>query len=164
MLIARILALVLFAIRFKHYVFIIVAIHLLFSLVLIHGQPDNYFREGSLRDKLLRFAFSCINTFCFFPLAGEKTRRWALPYYVVTFIENSVLVLLWYFYSDLGQVFKIVMAATAWGSFLLGSVSVLLFYGVFHPSKRNSRNVETAAAEETNDGTIRTILQLESVV
>ena len=161
MLIARILALVLFANRFKHYVFTIVAIHLLFSFILLHGQPDNYFREGSLRDKLLRLAFSCINTFCFFPLAGEKTRRWAVPYYVVTFIENFVLVLLWYFYSDFGQVFKIVMTTAAWGSFLLGSVSVLLFYGVFHPSKINSNAVETAAAEQTNDGTIR---QIESAV
>lgn len=152
MLVARILALVLFANRFKHLVFVIVGFHFLFSFFLLLGQPNNYFKKGSARDRLLRCAFTCINTFCFFPLAGEKTRRWAIPYYVMTFVENSVMVLLWYFYSDFGQFFKVVMLATAWGTFLIGFVSVLLYYGVFHPSIRSGKNDHQSEAEERTDG------------
>ena len=142
MLVARILALVLFASSFKYMVFVIVAIHFLFSFFLIITQPDKYFAEGSARDKLLRCAFTCINTFCFFPLAGKNTWKWATPYYFVTFIENSIMVLIWNFYSDFGQGFKNVMLVTEWSAFLLGLVSVLLYYKIFHPSKRNRNNTE----------------------
>ena len=161
MLVARILALVLFANRFKDLVFVIVGFHFLFSFFLLLGQPNNYFKKGSARDRLLRCAFICINTFCFFPLAGKKTRRWAIPYYLVTFVENSVMVLLWYFYSDFDQFFKVVMLITACGAFLIGLVSFLLYYGVFHPSIRNSKNAYQVEAEERTDGFI---LQYESSV
>ena len=148
MLAARILALVLFAHSFKQLVFVIVAIHFLFSFILLLRQPDNYFEKCSPRDILLRCAFICINTFCFFPLAGETTRKWGIPYYVVTFIENSLMVVLWNFYSDFGQVFKVALLVTEWGTFLIGLVSVLLYYGIFHPSKRGRI---TAYRPETTD-------------
>ena len=144
MLVSRVLALVLFASNFKHFVFVVVGIHLLFSYFLLRGQEDNYFDEGSLRDILFRFAFSCINVFCFFPLEGERTRNWGIPYYLVTFIENSIMVLLWYFLSDFDKGFKMIMLITEWGAFLLGLVSVLLYYGVFHPSLKARKKKEKA--------------------
>lgn len=172
MLVARILALVLFAASFTYWVFVVVGIHLLFSYSLLHGQPDNYFGEGSLRDILLRFAFTCINVFCFFPLAGDHTRKWAMPYYAVTFIENSILVLLWYFLSDFDKVLKMIMLITEWGTFLLGLVSVLLYYGVFHPSLKDRNNVlrtDGSAAhqingDEYNDGSSVITLHFESSI
>jgi len=152
MLVARILALVLFANRFKHLVFIIVGIHFLFSFFLLRWQPDNYFPEGSAPDRLLRCAFTCINTFCFFPLAGKNTRKWAIPYYVVTFIENSIMVLVWNFYNDFGSVFKMIMLITEWVTFVIGLASMLLYYGVFHPSIKDCKNVEYQGVEEHTDG------------
>ena len=142
MLVSRILALLLFASNFQHFVFVAVGIHLLFSYFLLRRQPDKYFEEGSLRDILLRCAFICINVFCFFPLEGERTRNWGIPYYLMTFTENSIMVLLCYFLSDFDKRFKMIMLITEWGTFLLGLVSVLLYYGVFHPSLKVRKNKE----------------------
>lgn len=167
MLVARILALVVFASTFKHWVFVVVGIQLLFSYFLLHSQPDNYFEEGSLRDILLRFAFTCINLFCFFPLAGEQTRKWGFPYYLVIFIENSIMVLLWNFFSDFDKVFKIIILVTEWGTFLLGLVSVSLYYGVFHPSLKDRNNeltIDGVTPQQNNDDEYNDNMQFESNV
>ena len=167
MLVSRILALVLFASNFQQFVFVVVGVHLLFSYFLLRGQPDDYFEEGSLRDILLRCAFICINVFCFFPLEGERTRNWGIPYYLVTFIENSIMVLLWYFLSDFGKVFKMIMLITEWGAFLLGLVSVLLYYSIFHPSIKSRKNtVRTDAPDAQLQRTTLSlnVMQLQSSV
>ena len=169
MLVSRILALVLFASNFKHFVFVVVGIHLLFSYFLLRQQKDYYFEEGSVRDILLRCAFICINLFCFFPLEGERTRNWGIPYYLVTFIENSIMVLLWYFLSDFEKVFKVIIIITEWGAFLLGLVSMLLYYGVFHPSlKRNDkaerRSITFEKADVADAQNIVSFVQYESNV
>ena len=165
MLVSRILALVLFASNFKHFVFVVVGIHLLFSYFLLRQQQDNYFEEGSVRDILLRCAFICINLFCFFPLEGERTRNWGIPYYLVTFIENSIMVLLWYFLSDFEKVFKMIMLITEWGTFLLGLVSVLLYYGVFHPSLKVRKNTERKDGADVQQNTSSlNIIQFHSSV
>ena len=166
MLVSRILALVLFASNFKHFVFVVVGIHLLFSYFLLRQQKDYYF-EGLVRDILLRCAFICINLFCFFPLEGQRTRNWGIPYYLVTFIENSIMVLLWYFLSDFEKVFKVII--TEWGAFLLGLVSMLLYYGVFHPSlKRNDkaerRSITFEKADVADAQNIVSFVQYESNV
>jgi hypothetical protein len=166
MLVSRILALVLFASSFKHFVFVVVGIHLLFSYFLLRGQPNDYFDDkGSLRDILLRCAFICINVFCFFPLAGTRTRNWGIPYYLVTFIENSIMVLLWNFLSDFDKVFRMIMLITEWGTFLLGLVSVLLYYGVFHPSLKVRKNMVRADEADAQQTTYSlNIMQLKSSV
>ena len=46
--------------------------------------------------------------------------------------------------------FKITMLITEWGAFLLGIVSVLLYYGVFHPSL-TVRNKEKAEVADTQN-------------
>ena len=159
MLVSRILALVLFASNFQQFVFVVVGVHLLFSYFLLSRQKNDYFREeGSLRDILLRCAFICINVFCYFPLEGERTRKWGIPYYLVTFIENSIMVLLWYFLSDFDKVFKMIMLITEWGAFLLGLVSVLLYYGIFHPSKVRKNKEKTS-----DDGDARNIIHYSFV-
>lgn len=164
MLVARILALVLFAYSFKEFVFIIVGIHFLFSFFLLLGQPDYYFEEKSARDRLLRCAFTCINTFCFFPLAGENTRKWAIPYYIVTFIENSIMVLLWNFYSDFRKVFRTIMVMTEWGTFLIGVASVLLYYGAFHPSIKDRKNADVTPMTVSEEHTDGAVVQFETSV
>lgn len=162
MLVARTLALVLFASWCKQLVFIVVGVHLLFSYLILRSQPDNYFEEGSLEDRLLRCAFTFVNVFCFFPLAGKRTRNWGIPYYLVTFIENSIMVLLWYFFSiNVDQVFKMIMLITEWGTFLLGLMSLLLYYGVFHPSLKYRNNGDD---EEIDANDLISFKQYESCV
>ena len=140
MVASRILALALFASLYQAWVFAVVCVHLLFSYLLLRGQPNNYFEEGLVYDKILRFAFTFVNVFCFFPLAGKDTRKWGGPYYMVTFIENSILVLMWYFYSDWKHCFKVMMLIAEWDLFLFGLLSLLVYYRVFHPSLKNQKD------------------------
>ena len=153
MLVSRILVLVLFASSFKHFVFVVVGIHLLFSYFLLRGQKDNYFEKGSLKDILLRCAFTCISVFCFFPLDGERTRNWGILYYVVTFTENCIMTIMMLlcgnFCSDFVR-FKVIMLIIEWGAFLIGLVSLLLYYGAFHPSKKKCRNAPIANERESS--------------
>ena len=139
MVASRILALVLFASLNQAWVFAVVCVHLFFSYLLLRGQPNNYFEEGSVYGKILRFAFAFVNVFCFFPLAGKDTRKWGGPYYMVTFIENSILVLMWYFYSDRKHSYKVMMLIAEWGLFLFGLLSLIVYYRVFHPSLKKPR-------------------------
>ena len=151
LLVSRTLVFVLFASSFKHFVFVVVGIHLLFSYFMLRGQPDDYFKKGSLRDLLLRCSFICINVFCFFPLEGESKRNWGVLYYVVTFTENSIMTIMILLCGNFCSVvvrFKIIMLIVEWSAFLLGLASMLLYYGVFHPSLKVRRNAHAPVANE----------------
>ena len=154
MIISRLQAFALFANVFKGFVFLMVAVHLMVSCILICLQKDTFFEPGSARarDILFRSAFCCINIFCFFPLEGTRTRRWAIPYYIFIFVETSVVTLTWYFCSKFSKAFKITMLVVSWATFFLGIACVLLYHGFFHPSitgnpRGNSENCPTTEEE-----------------
>ena len=157
MIISRLQALVLFANVFKELVFLMVAVHLMVSCFLICSQKDDYFRQRSARDILFRSAFSCINIFCFFPMEGKLTRRWAIPYYMLIFVETSFFTLTWYFSSKFSKSFKIAMLVVSWATFFLGIACVLLYHGFFHPPistgnpRRNTENCATTEEEVNVD-------------
>ena len=151
MIIARLQAFALFANVFKELVFVTVAVHLIFSCFLIFLQKDDYFSPRSVGDILFRSVFCCINIFCFFPLEGKRTRRWAIPHYMLIFVENSVFTLMWYLYSEFSKTFKITMLIVSWATFSLGIVSLLLYYGFFHPSVTANPRENTANCATTED-------------
>lgn len=51
---------------------------------------------------------------------------------MVMFIENFILVLMWYFYSDWKYFYKVMMLIVEWGLFLFGLFFLLVYYGVFY--------------------------------
>ena len=134
MLTSRILALAVFASHFTRFVFVIVGIHLVASYVLLWRQECEYFEGEPIKQKVFRFAIAYVHIFCFFPLEGKNTRKWGYPFYIVTLIENSVMVLLWNFLTSYGLKFRIAMLTTEWATFVIGIVSLVLFYRCFHPS------------------------------
>ncbi|XP_022809394.1 XK-related protein 6-like [Stylophora pistillata] len=166
MVASRILALVLYASLYKAMIYAVLCVHLFFSYLLLRGQPNNYFEDGSVKDKFLRFAFTVVSVFCFFPLAGKRTRKWGGPYYLVTFIENSILLLVWYFYSDWKHFSRVMMLMAGWGLFLLGLLSLLLYYGIFHPSFKDQEDVGPCVIPSSTPKLTRqnVILQFESTV
>lgn len=148
MIISRLQAFALFANVFKELVFVTVAVHLIVLCFLLCLQKDDYFSPRSVMDILFRSTFCFINIFCFFPLEGKRTRRWAIPYYMLIFLENSFFILMWYFYSEFSKTFKITMLIVSWATFSLGIISLLLYYGFFHPSvtanpRENTENCAT---------------------
>jgi len=64
-------------------------------------------------------------------------------------------------------VFKMIMLITEWGAFLLGLVSVLLYYGVFHPSLHArvcTNTIRTDTADAQQNTLSLNIMQLKSRV
>lgn len=140
MLTSRILALALFASYFAPYVFVVVAIHFVASYALLWRQECEYFEGEPIKQKFFRFAIAYLHVFCFFPLEGKDTRRFGYPYYVLTLIENVVMVIWWTFVTEYGFEFKVAMLITEGGTFLIGVLSLMLFYRYFHPSAVTSRD------------------------
>ena len=134
MLTSRILALAVFASHFKRFVFVIVGIHFAASYVLLWRQECEYFEGEPIKQRVFRCAIAYVHIFCFFPLEGKNTRKWGYPFYILTLIENSAMVLLWNFLTRYGVKFRIAMLTTEWVTFVVGIVSLVLFYRCFHPS------------------------------
>lgn len=134
MLTSRILALAVFASHFTRFVFVIVGIHFAASYALLWRQECEYFEGEPIKQKVFRFAIAYVHIFCFFPLEGKNTRKWGYPFYILTLIENSAMVLLWNFLPSYGLKFRIAMLTTEWATFVIGIVSLVLFYRCFHPS------------------------------
>lgn len=134
MLTSRILALAVFASQFTHFVFIVVGIHFAASYALLWRQECEYFEGEPIKQKFFRCAIAYVHMFCFFPLEGKNTRKWGYPYYILNLVEDSVMVLLWNFVTNYDLKFRIITLTTEWGTFLIGIVSLVLFYRCFHPS------------------------------
>ncbi|XP_078349287.1 XK-related protein 6-like [Oculina patagonica] len=152
MLTSRILALAVFASHFTRFVFIVVAIHFAASYALLWRQECEYFEDEPVKQKFFRFAIAYVHMFCFFPLEGKNTRKWGYPYYILNLIEDTVMVLLWNFLTSYDLKFRIVILTTEWGTFLIGIVSLVLFYRCFHPSLNTAemRQDEIDLGRKTN--------------
>lgn len=148
MLTSRILALALFASHFTRFVFVVAGIHFILSYALLWRQNCEYFEGAPIKQKLFRCAIAYVHMFCFFPLEGKNTRKWGYPYYIVTFIENSAIVLLWNFVASYNLKFRITMLTAEWTTFAIGIASLVLFYRCFHPSsylttERSARQIQS---------------------
>lgn len=148
MLTSRILALALFASHFTRFVFVVAGIHFILSYALLWRQNCEYFEGAPIKQKLFRCAIAYVHMFCFFPLEGKNTRKWGYPYYIVTFIENSAMVLLWNFVASYNLKFRITMLTAEWTTFAIGIASLVLFYRCFHPSsylttERSARQIQS---------------------
>lgn len=150
MLTSRILALALFASHFTHFVFVVAGIRLILSYALLWRQKCEYFEGAPIKQELFRWAIAYVHMFCFFPLEGKNTRKWGYPYYILTLIENSTIVLLWNFVARYNLKFRITMLTAEWTTFAIGIASLVLFYRCFHPSfylptERSARQVQNVA-------------------
>lgn len=150
MLTSRILALALFASHFTRFVFVVAGIRLILSYALLWRQKCEYFEGAPIKQELFRCAIAYVHMFCFFPLEGKNTRKWGYPYYILTLIENSTIVLLWNFVARYNLKFRITMLTAEWTTFAIGIASLVLFYRCFHPSfylptERSARQVQNVA-------------------
>ena len=156
MLTSRILALAVFASHFTRFVFVIVGIHFAASYVLLWRQECEYFEGEPIKQKVFRFAIAYVHIFCFFPLEGKNTRKWGYPFYILVLIENSAMVLLWNFLTSYGLKFRIAMLTTEWVTFVVGIVSLCLFYRCFHPSL----NTDETGQDEVDLGSHKRVKSL----
>ena len=137
MLASRILALALFASYFTRLVFVVVGLHFVACYIMLCRQECEYFEEEPMKQRFFRCAISYVHVFCFFPLEGKNTRKWGIPYYLLTFLENGVMVLLWNFVAEYNRTFRTIAISTESATFFIGLLALLSFYCCFHPSHRN---------------------------
>lgn len=147
MLTSRILALGLFASYFTRFVFVVVGIHFAASYILLWRQECEYFEGEPFKQRFFRCAIAYVHVFCFFPLEGKNTRKWGYPYYILTLIENLVMILWWTFVTNYGAKFRVAMLVTELVTFLIGLISLILFYRCFHPSVHSTVDI---ARDETD--------------
>uniref|UniRef100_UPI0037E8C5AF XK-related protein 2 n=1 Tax=Semicossyphus pulcher TaxID=241346 RepID=UPI0037E8C5AF len=157
----RVAALVLFSTALTHWVILVGLVNLLFFFFLPWGEF--WARKGTLTEDveknfsklgtvvvlcMFTLLYACINIFCWSAVQLdlthkeliERKQRWGrlAVYYSMRFVENFLLITLWYFYKS--DFYEYVCAPLLVMQLLIGySVAVLfmlLFYQFFHPCRR----------------------------
>ncbi|XP_071807884.1 uncharacterized protein [Asterias amurensis] len=129
---SRVVALVLFASAFKAYTFIVVGIHWLVMVLWVFLQKTD-FCDTWLEERLFNCVIGTIYVFCFFNLKEGNTRYRISIFYIVVAIENVVLLLLWHRFGMLDDWYTSVGFTIVFGGFLIGTVTMVLYYRFFHP-------------------------------
>ncbi|XP_056294937.1 XK-related protein 2 [Pseudoliparis swirei] len=157
----RITALVLFSTALTHWVILVSMVNLLFFFFL--PWVEFWVRKGSLTDdveknfsklgtmvvlSMFTLLYACINTFCWSAVQLdfshreliEKKQQWdrLAMYYAGRFVENFLLVTLWYFFkSDFYEyVCAPLLAVQLLICYSLALLFMLLFYQFCHPCRR----------------------------
>lgn len=157
----RVTALVLFSTALNHWVILVGMVNLLFFFFLPWGEF--WARKGSLTENveknfsklgtvivlcMFTLLYACINIFCWSAVQLdlthreliERKQRWdrLAMYYSGRFVENFILITLWYFYkSDFYEyVCTPLLAVQLLICYSLAVVFMLLFYQFCHPCRR----------------------------
>ncbi|XP_031718524.1 XK-related protein 2 [Anarrhichthys ocellatus] len=157
----RITALVLFSTALTHWVILVGMVNLLFFFFL--PWVEFWVRKGSLTDdveknfsklgttvvlSMFTLLYACINIFCWSAVQLdfthreliERKQRWdrLAMYYTGRFVENFVLMMLWYFFkSDFYEyVCAPLLAVQLLICYSLALLFMLLFYQFCHPCRR----------------------------
>ncbi|KAM9357037.1 XK-related protein 2 [Symphorus nematophorus] len=157
----RITALVLFSTALTHWVILVGMVNLLFFFFLPWGEF--WAKKGSLTQdveknfsklgttvvlSMFTLLYACINTFCWSAVQLDFTHRELIDrkqrwdhlamYYSARFVENFILITLWYFYkSDFYEyVCAPLLAVQLLICYSLAVLFMLLFYQFCHPCRR----------------------------
>jgi len=144
MIISRIVALVLFTSEYDYWIFLVVAIHWFMMIYWLHNEHndnENFCeRSNKFQEFVLQLLFQCflgfVYIFCFINAKDGTSRYRVTTYYILFFIENSILIAIWY--PSRTKAFGILEYSAlvlVWGGFLLGLFSMLIYYKYFHPNQ-----------------------------
>ena len=109
----------------------------------------------------VRALMSYIHLFCFFCLEGVRTIRWAVKYYILTFIEILIFSLLWFTNTTRLLPLRVEMAGfiVIYLFFSLGLIMMSIYYRFLHPRFKEARFSLSApskselADRDPNEGT-----------
>lgn len=162
MISSRIAALVLFATEFSWIVIIIAFIHWLLMIAWLSYEGSAFCSSPnkimeSFWEKLFLMSVGFVYVFCFINIKEGTTRTRVMAYYVLFFVENSLLIAVWYATRTKFEILEIGAICIIWGGFLLGIIFMLLHYKFFHPNQDITEgwctffNCTGTPAEENND-------------
>lgn len=129
----RILALGLFASVFPVYFAVVCIVHFGVMLAWIISMKTT-FCETRCEEIIYNIALAVVFLFCYFNPEDSQTRWRYLIYYVFILLENSVLMAVWYNYSD-ANTYKLAAVLIHFLGFLMGIMLMVIYYLLLHPTQ-----------------------------
>ena len=150
MIMGRGTAFALFASVHGIYVFVIVGVHYAVMLYWMYKQhahvfvkkTTDYFNPGThvCGNYGIEFIIAAFNTFFHFKIKDSEYGSWEslVPFYTLTFIENTIMVLLWFFGRDLSVSiwYEYPALAAVFGTFIVGLMLMIIYYAWCQPKQR----------------------------
>lgn len=133
--ISRVAALTMYASMYNHWVFLVITLHwvsMFFWLIspknVFHGERISRMRKATLAG-LIAFVY----IFAYINLQEVNHRQKMITFYVVMFLENSLLVFLWLIGTWVDRPDNwFVLPLLIFASFVIGILFMLLYYRYFH--------------------------------
>jgi hypothetical protein len=133
---SRILCLTLFGTIYFFWIFLILGLHGLIMFICLCTNFGLFDNEGSPKttEVLKKVMISFMYIFCFINFGTENTTFRYAFFYLVMFLENIVISIVWYLHSDtfISIFDKNVFLLIAACSFILGMVGLVLYKNCFH--------------------------------
>ncbi|XP_041484934.1 XK-related protein 4-like [Lytechinus variegatus] len=132
---SRVLAMALFGSIYEWWVFVLAAAHWAVMTAWLIWQ-DTSFHESKYDEIPFDAVIGIVHIFCFFNMKEGPTRYRAIIFYVIVFIENTVMFGFWYAETDSQEErYGLPALVFVWGGFFVGIFFMLLYYYCFHPEK-----------------------------
>jgi len=169
MISSRIAALTLFTIEYGWIVVVITFFHFLLMVAWLRYEGSDFCshpnRWLSLSlESLFTVVMGFVYVFCFINVKEGTTRNRVMIYYLIFFIENSLLVAMWYPTRTHMGTMEIGAIIFTWGGFLIGIGSMLAYYKFFHPRQDITEGWCTCCSNKNNaqSSPLDTSLELKS--
>ncbi|KAI8486399.1 PREDICTED: XK-related protein 6-like isoform X2 [Branchiostoma belcheri] len=132
--VARVVALSLFATKFEWVMFVVVGAHFILMFLWLLWQ-DTKFCDNRGEEWVFDFVMAIVHVFCWFNVKEGRTRYRASAFYTFMYLENAVLIGLWYWkVLDEEVLYKYAALVLVLGGFLAGIIIMMLYYLFFHPN------------------------------
>lgn len=139
MVTSRVVAMVLFASYFEHWLFSAIGLHWVIMSTWLFCQRTRYCtdedgREHPCRERLFCSIIGFMYIFCFFNTREGLTRKRVFLYYSIILVENSLFVSMWYPHKTFQGIMAFSAMGVVWGGMLFGALCMALYYRFYHPS------------------------------
>ncbi|XP_067217043.1 uncharacterized protein [Linepithema humile] len=151
MLLSRIGVLVLAAVFLKAWFFLFLGLHWLFMTIWVILQKTE-FCPTVWEERIYNCIIGLIYCFDFFNLCEGKSRYRVFVFYSVFIVQNLIFLTMYAlrFQGTIADTVMVTIASLICSSMFIGLMSMLLYYGEYHPSRmaaRASRNVNEHSAK-----------------
>ena len=131
---ARVIALALFAARFSHWVFVVIASHWMTMFVWIRAMATD-FCDTRVEELGFNLVAAAIYVFCYLNLIEGHTRLRYVFYYSVTFLEDALLISVWYMFTQTRYVwYQSPAIAAVFSGYVIGITFQVIYYLKAHPN------------------------------
>lgn len=189
MIVARGLAFSLFATVYGAYVFLIVGLHYLAMVYWMFWQHAHVFkrRPEDFDDRLhcrpdqvswrkcicpcgqlcanygIEFVAAVFNVFFHFKIRDGGTIITLIPFYLLSFVENSIMILLWYFGRDydIAMWYSVPALVTVFVAFTLGVVLLSMYYLWCQPGRKKSLEPDRTLEHPTMTSTLNRMYEFK---